>query len=107
LKSSIFIFVSRNIILDEDLKTKCSQKHETDEISANFNVLYHLEMKFEITLRLVKVLYFLRTFVHINRKLSNLIKDYYNVINKSVLCIFDRDCKIDCKIDCENNSRAN
>jgi len=103
LKSSIFIFVSRNITLDEDLKMKCSQKHETDEISASFNVLYHLETKFKIALRLVKVLYFLRTFVHINRKLSNLIKDYYNVMNKSVLCIFDRDCKI----DCENNSRAN
>jgi len=95
--------MSRNITLDEDLKTKCSQKHETDEISMNFNVLYHLEMKFEIALRLVKVLYSLRTFVHINRKLSNLIKDYYNVMNKSVLCIFNRDCKI----DCENNSRAN
>jgi len=97
--------VSRNITLDEDLKTKCSQKHETDEISASFNVLYHLETKFEIALRLVKVLYSLS--VHINRKLSNLIKDYYNVMNKSVLCIFDRDCKIDCKIDYENNSRAN
>jgi len=111
LKSSIFIFVSRNITLDEDLKMKCSQKHKTDEISVSFNVLYHLEMKFEIALRLVKVLYSLRTFVHINRKLLNLIKDYYNIMNKSVLCIFDRDCKIDCKInckiDCENNSKAN
>ena len=99
--------MSRNITLYEDLKIKCFQKHETDEISMSFNVLYHLETKFEITLKLVKVLYSLRTFVHINRKLSNLIKHYYNVMNKSVLCIFDRDCKIDCKIDCENNSRAN
>jgi len=99
--------VSRNIILDEDLKMKCFQKHETDEISVNFNILYHLQMKFKIALRLVKVLYSLRTFVHINRKLLNLIKHYYNVMNKSVLCIFDRDCKIDCKIDCKNNSKAN
>jgi len=107
LKSSIFIFMSRNITFDEDLKMKCSQKHETDEISASFNVLYHLETKFEIALRLVKVLYSLRTFVHINRKFSNLIKHYYNIMNKSVLCIFDRDCKINYKIDCENNSKAN
>jgi len=98
--------VSRNITLDEVLKTKCSQKHKTDEISASFNVLYHLETKFEIALSLVKILYSLRTCVHINSKLSNLIKDYYNVMNKSLLCISDRDCKIDCKIDCKNNGRV-
>ncbi len=106
MKSYIFVFVSRNITLDEVLKTKCSQKHKTDEISASFNVLYHLETKFEIALSLVKILYSLRTCVHINSKLSNLIKDYYNVMNKSLLCISDRDCKIDCKINCKNNCRV-
>ncbi len=67
-------------------------------------------MKFKIALSLVKFLYSLRTCVHINSELSNLIKDYYNVMNKSLLCISDRDCKINCKIDCkidhENNCRA-
>ena len=97
--------MNRNITLDEDLKTKCSQKHKTDEISVSFNILYHFETKFEIVLKLMKVLYSLRTFVHINKKLLNLITHYYNVMNKSVLCIFNRDCKIDCKIDYENNSK--
>ena len=99
--------MSRNITLDEVLKMKCFQKHKTDEISASFNVLYHLEMKFEITLSLVKVLYSLRTYVHINSKLSNLIKDYYNVMNKSLICISDHDCKINCKIDCKINCKIN
>jgi len=98
--------MNRNIILDEVLKTKCSQKHKTDEISTSFNVLYHLETKFEIALSLVKVLHSLRTYVHINSKLSNLIKDYYKVMNKSSLCISDRDCKIDCKIDCKNRLQS-
>jgi len=89
--------VSRNITLDEVLKTKCFQKYKTDEISTSFNILYHLETKFEIMLSLVKVLYSLRTYVHINSKLSNLIEDYYNVMNKSLLYISDHDCKIDCK----------
>jgi len=110
LKSCIFIFMNRNITFNEVLKTKCSQKHKTDEISTNFNILYHLETKFKIALNLVKVFYSLRTCVHINSKLSNLIKDYYKIMNKSSLCIFDRNCKIDCKInykidckiDCKN-----
>ena len=89
--------MSRNITLDEVLKTKCFQKYKTDEISTSFNILYHLETKFEIMLSLVKVLYSLRTYVHINSKLSNLIEDYYNVMNKSLLYISDHDCKIDCK----------
>jgi len=110
LKSRIFIFVDRNITLDEVLKMKCSQKHKTDEISVSFNILYHFEMKFEITLSLVKFLYSLRTCIHINSELSNLIKYYNNVMNKSLLCISDRDCKNDCKINCkinhENNCKA-
>jgi len=77
--------MSRNITLDEVLKTKCFQKHKTDEILVSFNILYHLEIKFEIMLSLVKVLYSLKTCIYINSKLLNLIKDYYNVMNKSLL----------------------
>ena len=98
--------MSRNITFNEVLKTKCSQKHKINEISMSFNVLYYLKMKFEITLSLMKVLYSLRTCVHINSKLLNLIKDYYNVMNESLLCISDHDCKINCKIDCKNNCKV-
>jgi len=97
--------MNRNITLDEVLKMKCFQKHKTDEISMSFNILYYLETKFKIALNLVKVLYSLRTCIYINSKLSNLIKDYYKVVNKSSLCISDHDCKIDCKINCKINCK--